>query len=195
MNNASPKPALFSFNKFKYTYHIVLQKVKNVFTYHLGNIIYGANDGIVTTFAVVAGASGASLSSSVIIILGVANLVADGFSMGASRYLSLKSEHDLQSDKGEERGVRSPLEDGFATFISFGIFGFVPLIPFIFLGTEHSFLISSISTAGAFFLMGALRKLIMRRNFFLLGLETLFVGALASIISYGLGYFISLLVG
>ncbi len=174
----------------------MLQKVKNVFTYHLGNVIYGANDGIVTTFAVVAGASGASLSPSVIIILGVANLFADGFSMGASRYLSLKSEHDLQSDKGEARGTRSPLEDGFATFISFGIFGFIPLIPFVFgASSEHSFLISSIGTAAAFFLMGSLRRLILKKNFFMLGLETLLVGGLASAISYALGYFISIWVG
>ncbi|MFA6050509.1 MAG: VIT1/CCC1 transporter family protein [Candidatus Paceibacterota bacterium] len=174
----------------------MLEKVKNIFTYHLGNIIYGANDGIVTTFAVVAGASGASLSPAVIIILGVANLVADGFSMGASRYLSLKSEHDLESDKGGETGTRSPLGDGFVTFIAFGIFGFIPLIPFMFAPEgANAFLISSVSAAGAFFIMGSLRRLIMNRNFFKLGLETLFVGGLASAISYGLGYFISLLVG
>jgi hypothetical protein len=43
--------------------------------------------------------------------------------------------------------------------------------------------------------MGSLRRLIMNRNFFFLGMETLLVGALASAISYGIGYFISLFVG
>ena len=61
---------------------------------YIGDLIYGANDGIITTFAVVAGATGASLSASVIIILGLANLVADGLSMGASNYLGGKSEKD-----------------------------------------------------------------------------------------------------
>jgi VIT1/CCC1 family predicted Fe2+/Mn2+ transporter len=65
---------------------------------HLGpvihDIVYGAHDGIVTTFAVVAGTVGARLPVSVIIILGVANLLADGVSMGAGSYLSLKSEKD-----------------------------------------------------------------------------------------------------
>lgn len=60
----------------------------------IGDFIYGANDGIITTFAVVAGASGASLSPTVIIILGFANLLADGISMGASNYLGGKSERD-----------------------------------------------------------------------------------------------------
>lgn len=177
----------------------MLDRVKKIFKYYLGDIIYGANDGIVTTFAVVAGASGASLSSSVIIILGVANLVADGFSMGASRYLSLKSEHDLAHDQGHvlaHDDKRSPLGDGVATFISFGVFGFIPLIPFIFIGSDANlFLISAISTACAFFVMGSLRRLIINKNFFALGIETLLVGSLASAISYGLGYFISLLVG
>ena len=59
---------------------------------YIGDFVYGANDGIVTTFAVVAGAAGAVLSPGIIIILGLANLVADGFSMGASNFLSLRSE-------------------------------------------------------------------------------------------------------
>lgn len=62
---------------------------------YLADFVYGANDGIITTFAVVTGAAGASLSPGVIIILGVANLLADGFSMGASSILSTLSEKDF----------------------------------------------------------------------------------------------------
>ena len=62
---------------------------------YLPDFVYGANDGIVTTFAVVAGAAGASLSPGVIIILGLANLLADGFSMGASNFLSLRSHREF----------------------------------------------------------------------------------------------------
>lgn len=59
---------------------------------YLGEFVYGGIDGCVTTFAVVAGAVGASLESSVIIILGFANLLADGFAMSVGAYLSSKSE-------------------------------------------------------------------------------------------------------
>lgn len=59
---------------------------------YLGEFVYGGIDGSVTTFAVVAGATGAGLSSQVIIILGFANLLADGFAMGVGSYLSHKSE-------------------------------------------------------------------------------------------------------
>lgn len=55
------------------------------------DFVYGATDGAVTTFAVVAGVVGASLSPSVILILGFANLFADGFSMAIGNYLSSKS--------------------------------------------------------------------------------------------------------
>lgn len=58
------------------------------------DIVFGAHDGIVTTFAVVAGTTGAHLPVPVIVILGMANLLADGVSMGAGAYLSLKSEKD-----------------------------------------------------------------------------------------------------
>lgn len=67
-----------------------LNKLQN----YLGEFVYGAIDGCVTTFAVVAGSTGANLQPSVIIILGFANLIADGFAMSVGSYLSTKSEQD-----------------------------------------------------------------------------------------------------
>lgn len=64
------------------------------FETYLGEFVYGGIDGCVTTFAVVAGAVGAGLNSSIIIILGFANLFADGFAMSVGAYLSTRSEKD-----------------------------------------------------------------------------------------------------
>lgn len=61
---------------------------------YLPEMVYGSIDGIVTTFAVVAGAAGAGLSIQVVLILGIANLVADGLSMSIGSFLSKKSEID-----------------------------------------------------------------------------------------------------
>ena len=61
---------------------------------YLPEFVYGGIDGIVTTFAVVAGATGADLPLSVVLILWFANLFADGFSMAIGAYLAEKSEHD-----------------------------------------------------------------------------------------------------
>ena len=66
----------------------------NRFQEYLGEFVYGGIDGSVTTFAVVAGAAGAGLESSIVIILGFANLFADGFAMSIGSYLSNKSERD-----------------------------------------------------------------------------------------------------
>lgn len=59
---------------------------------YLRDWVYGGIDGAVTTFAVVAGAVGAALPSSVILILGLANLLADGFSMAAANYAGTRAE-------------------------------------------------------------------------------------------------------
>jgi vacuolar iron transporter family protein len=64
------------------------------FERYLPEMVYGSIDGIVTTFAVVAGSAGAQLSISVVLILGLANLIADGLSMSIGSYLSKKSEQD-----------------------------------------------------------------------------------------------------
>jgi VIT1/CCC1 family predicted Fe2+/Mn2+ transporter len=61
---------------------------------YLRDWIYGGIDGAVTTFAVVSGVVGARLSAWVILVMGFANLLADGFSMAASNFLGTRAEHD-----------------------------------------------------------------------------------------------------
>lgn len=68
---------------------------------YLGEMVYGGLDGIITTFAVVSGVAGAELGTSVILILGLANLLADGFSMATGAYLSNKSEHEYYRKEWE----------------------------------------------------------------------------------------------
>ena len=64
---------------------------------YLKDSVYGAIDGAVTTFAVVSSVTGAGLSSGIVIILGLANLLADGFSMAAGNFLGTRAEN--QSDR------------------------------------------------------------------------------------------------
>ena len=62
---------------------------------YLGDFILGAVDGAVTTFAIVAGAAGAGLSNSVVLVLGIANVLADGFSMAAGNFLRARADQQL----------------------------------------------------------------------------------------------------
>jgi VIT1/CCC1 family predicted Fe2+/Mn2+ transporter len=61
---------------------------------YVKSVIYGGLDGIITTFAVVAGVEGAALSPAIVLILGSANLVADGISMAIGDFLSTRSEQE-----------------------------------------------------------------------------------------------------
>ncbi len=75
---------------------------------YLRDFIYGAIDGAVTTFAVVAGVQGANLDETVVIILGVANLIADGFSMAVSNFLGSRAERQRRerARRREELHIR-----------------------------------------------------------------------------------------
>lgn len=69
---------------------------------YLKDFIYGAIDGAVTTFAVVTGVAGAGLPSGVVIVLGLANLLADGFSMGISNFLGTRAENQKRAKIRED---------------------------------------------------------------------------------------------
>ena len=69
---------------------------------YIVDLVYGANDGLITTFAIIAGAAGASLSPLIIVILGLSNIIADGISMGASNYLGGKSEIDFAKNQRQK---------------------------------------------------------------------------------------------
>jgi VIT1/CCC1 family predicted Fe2+/Mn2+ transporter len=61
---------------------------------YLRDWIYGGIDGTITTFAIVAGVVGADLPGTVVLVLGLANLIADGFAMGAGNYSATKADLD-----------------------------------------------------------------------------------------------------
>jgi len=216
-------------------------------------VVLGGNDGIVTTFAVVAGTVGAQLSAGVVIILGIANLLADGISMGAGAYLSIKSEWDryvrlrkeesaeIDEDpeiereeirrayaaKGmsgevlegavravtedrerwvdvmlaEEHGIHageltSPLLRAFITFLSFVVFGSIPILPYLLgVAEEQRFLAAIISTFIALLLVGFTRSSITGERWFKGPLEIVSVGMVCAGVAYGIGVFLRQIIG
>lgn len=225
---------------------------KNSHGQYIKSMIYGGLDGIITTFAVVAGVAGASLSAGIVLILGFANLIADGLSMAIGDFLSTRAENEYNNterkreiwevenypdgekkelvefyvSKGieeqeantivdiiskhkkawvdimmvEELGIiesdESPLKNALVTFISFLTFGFIPLIIFILAHIlpgfgRQTFLMASILTGIALFVLGALKVRITEKNWFLSGMEMFFVGSLAAMAAYGIGYVLS----
>jgi len=171
------------------------EKVKSKFEQYLSQFVYGAIDGSVTTFAVVAGAAGARLSATVIIILGFANLIADGFSMGASAYLAAKSDRDLKKSKDDAHdGGETPEGDGIATFLAFILVGFVPITIYVFdalftlnLDATVLFAGSCFLTGAAFMAIGILKGQMTKTNQLKSALETLLLGGIAAALAYLLG--------
>jgi len=159
---------------------------------YLPEFVFGAIDGTVTTFAVVAGAIGASLSSSVILILGFANLFADGFSMALSDYLSVKSENEIQL-KYKHKHIKNPKKMALVTFFAFVIIGIIPLIPYLFsfftkFIDNNKFLYSTLLTGAAFLIVGAVKGEVTGKYKFKSAIETLLVGGIAALIAFIVGY-------
>jgi len=162
---------------------------------YLADVILGASDGIVTTFAVVAGSAGASLGRNVVLILGFANLLADGFSMAIGNYLGVKSEKELEEEEGVDSDYEgSPLTHAFITFLSFNIAGFIPLSPFV-LFSQFPFWLSSMVVAISLFSLGVIKGIYTKGNALRSGLEMLSIGGLAAIVAFGVGDFLKKILG
>lgn len=159
---------------------------------YLKDYIYGAIDGTVTTFAVVAGVAGAGLSHSIVIILGFANLVADGFSMAVSNYLGSRAEQHLHQAEGRAVDGKSPLHAGTITFASFFLMGGIPLLSYVVGALSphlelHEFGWSCVLTALIFVLVGAAKSRFTQQRWLPAALETLAIGGTAAILAYGIG--------
>jgi VIT1/CCC1 family predicted Fe2+/Mn2+ transporter len=154
------------------------------------DLIFGGIDGVVTTFAIVAGVVGATLSSFIVFILGIANLLADGFSMAVSNYLSTKSENQISKQE-----LKSPIKAGITTFISFLIFGSLPLLPYVvfqFSNLDFNvFYVSAFFAFITFALLGYLKSRATHLSFKKAMFETILLGMSASLIAYFVGDYLS----
>ena len=161
--------------------------------HYIRDIIYAANDGIITTFAVVAGVRGADLSASIVLVLGFANLAADGLSMAIGNYLGIKSERATEMRDVYEEWPETvhAAKHGAVTWSAFLCAGVVPLLPF-FLGQEvdRAFWLSLALTAATLFAVGALRTLVTRRPLWRSGFEMLSIGGLAGAAAFTVGWLI-----
>ena len=146
---------------------------------YLDEIIYGGMDGILTTVSIIAGAYGSNISMVYAFILGIANLLADGFSMGISRYLSLA---DLDKNK------TNAIYRGVITFLAFCLFGFIPIASLFICGPDcNGFTKDSvpfmIATIASFIYIGYLKSKITKTTLYTI-FETLVIGCIGVSISY-----------
>ncbi len=158
--------------------------------------VFGATDGIITTFAVVASVAGANLSPSIVLIMGIANMLGDGVSMGLGDYLGERSER-LVVSKGEcEDACKGVWKTGVVTFTAFVIAGVFPLLPYFLeafgvpIAHESQFMYSIISTMITLFVVGSLRTIIVPIAWWKNGLEMLLVGSAAASVAYLFGYLV-----
>lgn len=160
--------------------------MKETIKKYLPSFVYGGSDGTVTTFAVMAGAVGAGIDTRVVLILGLANLVSDGFSMASADYLA------EDSRVGENK--KQALKDALVTFFSFTAIGFIPILPVIFAAKEKQFILSAIFTLVAFACIGYLRGYILKRNKYMLAMQSVAIGSICAALAYFVGEYISRIV-
>lgn len=166
------------------------------------SIVYGGVDGIITTFAVVASASGASLSIKVLMILGFASLFADAISMGFGDYLSSRAQHEMleQTEPGNHLTRLQchvlAIKSGCYTFSSFLVFGTVPLLtyvisPFFTVIRTNRFLTACVLTGCTLFVLGALKTTLTKKYWLTSGLEMLSIGGLCALAAYVVGHMLA----
>jgi vacuolar iron transporter family protein len=164
--------------------------------HYIRDLIYGANDGLITTFAVVAAVSGGALSTRTVLIVGMANLLADGLSMGVGNYLSIRSHESALTALGRPEEEARPARHGIATFLAFVVAGAVPLLPYAGgAGISAGLVLSVLLTFATLFVVGAMRALITVSRWWSAGAEMLLLGVVVAVAAYVSGSLVSTLVG
>ena len=111
--------------------HVEPVGFRQVAKHYIRDVVYGANDGVITTFAVVAAVAGGELRAGAVLVIGFANLLADGLSMGVGNYLSIRSHESARAADNLPEEEASPARHGIATFLAFVGAGAVPLAPYL----------------------------------------------------------------
>lgn len=162
--------------------------------HYLRDLVYGASDGVITTTAVIASAAGASFEPRVGIILGLANLAADGLSMGASNYLGLKSELE---QRGASVSDEAPWRHGAVTMLAFVVAGGIPMLSYAAVGLSENARFG-LGLALAFVVLafvGGARSLFLRAGVVRCAAEMVVVAGGASAAAYLLGWLVAPLLG
>lgn len=152
------------------------------------DLVYGANDGIITTFAVIAGVSGGALSPAAVLVVGAANLAADGLSMGVGNYLSIRADESAREAERLPEQEASPVRHGLATFLAFVAAGAVPLLPYVVgRNPRQSAVSAAFLVMVELFGVGALRTTVTAGTWWKVGIEVLLLGAIVGLVAYAAG--------
>jgi VIT1/CCC1 family predicted Fe2+/Mn2+ transporter len=164
--------------------------------HYIRDLVYGANDGIITTFAVVSGVAGGQLSQLAVLVVGAANLAADGVSMGVGNFLAIRADERAREADGLPELERHPWKHGLATLIAFIVAGTVPLVPYVVpVPSAEQLVVSTVLTFTALFVLGASRALVTRDRWWQTGLETLTLGTVVAGAAYGAGRLVAAVAG
>jgi VIT1/CCC1 family predicted Fe2+/Mn2+ transporter len=160
--------------------------------HYIRDLVYGANDGIITTFAVVAGVAGGSLSHAAVLVVGAANLAADGVAMGVGNLLAIRAHESARAADNLPEEEAYPWKHGAATLLAFVGAGVVPLVPYVLPVADAQRLAwSGAFTMASLFGVGVVRAAITRDRWWRTGLEMLALGGVVAVAAYGAGALIS----
>lgn len=174
--------------------HIEPRGTTAVVRHYIRDLIYGANDGMITTFAVVAGVAGGALSARAVLIVGAANLAADGLSMAVGNFLSIRAHESALAAQQLPEEEAFPWKHAVATLLAFVLAGSIPLLPYVLGGGSDRFPLSAALTFGSLFTLGAARTSVTVGRWWQAGLEMLLLGVLVAGVAYGAGALIASLV-
>jgi VIT1/CCC1 family predicted Fe2+/Mn2+ transporter len=165
--------------------HVEPRGVPAIARHYIRDLVYGANDGIITTFAVVAGVTGGALSSTAVLVVGVANLAADGLSMAVGNFLAIRAHESARAHDNLPEEEAHPWKHGGATFLAFVVAGAVPLVPYLAPVAETDrFGWSALLTLTALFGVGATRGALTVDRWWRSGLEMLLLGLAVAAVAF-----------
>jgi VIT1/CCC1 family predicted Fe2+/Mn2+ transporter len=153
------------------------------------SIIFGFEDGLVSTTGMVAGLAAGSQNAKIVILGGLVNIASEGLSMGAGEFISERGIHAMRGNRHTDNAALS----GVIMSLSFAVAGFIPLLPVMTMSFPKSLYTSLGAALLALFLLGVVKtRAIRAKGPLRSAIETLVIGGGAALIGFLVGVFLKI---
>lgn len=159
---------------------------RRFFALYVRSVVFGVEDSLVSTVALLSGIAAAGVPSSSLFLTGIVLILVEAFSMATGSFLSERSAEEYTSRK--EAPMKQFVFGGVLMFFSYVLSGLIPLMPYLFFEIRYAFALSIVLSFAGLFVLGVLSAEIFKAHVLRSGVRMFLIGGAAVVLGTFVGF-------